>query len=125
MKLTAEKVEVIFLDCLFKDGEDTTNYIPVQGLTRRFGFHPGRLNSHREEIIELLNELPEPFMEKKGGGWTFLKACNTKDGELWGQHPNMEQLFCLGMGIGKVKCLTPREIWPYMPGGRPYYCVME
>jgi len=111
MELTSENVERIFMDCLFKEGEDTSNYIPAEGITTNVGFHPERIESHREEIVSMLSELPEPFMEKSGGGWTFLNACNDKNGKQWTSfRQRMEQLFQLGIGIEKVAYLMPRDM---------------
>lgn len=123
--LTSEKVEEIFMDCLFKEGEDTSNYIKAEGVIHSVGFHPGRLASHREEIKTLLGELPGAFKTSRGGGMSFLNACNDKHGNQWtGLHQHMEQLFQLGIAIGKVKCLLPRNMWSALPGGMPYYVVI-
>ncbi len=122
--LTSEKVEAIFMDCLFRDGEDTSNHIAVEGVVHNVGFHPERLESHRAEIEAMLDELPEMFHEKSGGGWSFLNACNDKHDNQWTDfHMRMEQLFQLGGGIGRVKSLLPREAWAMLPGGMPYYVV--
>lgn len=124
--LTSERVEKIFMDCLFKEGEDTTNYIKAEGIVRDAGFHPERLNSHKQEIEEMLNELPDQFKKSIGGGWTFLNACNNKYGNQWTDlHSRMEQLFQLGIAIGKVKYTLPREFWGTLPGGMPYICIEE
>lgn len=122
-KLSAELVESTFLDCLFKEGEDTANHVVVNGITLDVGFHPGRLEENKEKIIALLAELPDPFHEKSGGGWSFLNACNDKHNNQWGEHRHMELLFLLGMAIGKVSCLVPRESWAILPGGMPYYMI--
>ena len=119
-----ERVNAIFMDCLFKDGEDTSNHVKAEGITKNVGFHPDRLESHKAEIEAMLDELPEQFKESVGGGWSFLNACNDKHGNQWtGFHQRMEQLFQLGIGIGKVKCQLPREIWSVLPGGVPYYSI--
>ena len=124
--LNPEKVNAIFLDCLFRDGEDTTNHVAVEGVVRNIGFHPERLESHRAEIETMLAELPDEFKEDGGGGMSFLQACNDKHGNQWtGFHQRMEQLFQLGGGIGKVKSLVPREMWPSLPGGMPYYVITK
>jgi len=58
------------------------------------------------------------------GGWTFLNACQDKHGRLWtGLHQTVEKLFLLGMATGKAKCLLPREVWPMLPGGLPYFAI--
>jgi len=69
--------------------------------------------------------LPEQFKGSAGGGWSFLNACDDKHGNQWTDlHLRMEQLFQLGIGIGKVKCLMPRAMWSALPGGMPYYAVI-
>lgn len=123
--LTSEKVEKIFLDCLFKDGEDMSNYIEAAGITNSVGFHPGRIDSHKKEIEAMLSELPNEFKASGGGGMSFLNACNDKHGNQWADlHVHMEQLFQLGIAIGKAKCLLPRELWQALPGGMPYYVII-
>ena len=122
--LDPQRVEAIFMDCLFKEGEDTSKHIKAEGIVRSVGFHPERLESHRAEIEALLGELPNEFKKSGGGGWSFLQACNDKHGNQWtGMHLRMEQLFQLGIGIGKVKSLMPREMWSALPGGMPYYII--
>ena len=126
MKLKAEDVCRIFLECLFKEDEDTNQHVMVDGITSSLIFHPGRLENHRTEIEAMLDELPEEFHKTSGGGWSFLQACNDKHGNQWtGLHRTMEQLFQLGIGIGRVKCLLPKELWRVLPGGMPYYMVLE
>ena len=129
MELTAEKVNEIFMDCLFKEeevveGEPVPELIKVEGIVHTFGLHPGRVESHKEEIVDLLMELPTTFQRNVGAGWSFLNACHTKDRELWtGLHERMEQLFVLGMAINKVKYLLPRAMWKGLPGGMPYLVI--
>ncbi len=123
-KLDPQRVEAIFLDCLFKEGEDTSKHIKAEGVIRNVGFHPERLENHKAEIVAMLEELPDEFKESGGGGMSFLNACNDKHGNQWtGLHLRMEQLFQLGVGIGKAKSLMPREMWGALPGGMPYYVV--
>lgn len=123
MNLTSENVESIFLDCLFQEDEDRTSAIMVEGIINDFGFHPDRLKQHEEDIYSLLRELPEEF-QMNGIGASFLNACNNKDGVLWGQHRNIEQLVTLGIGIEKVRYMLPRQLWEALPGGVPYLTVL-
>lgn len=126
MKLTSQAVQDIFEDVLFKEGEDTSNHVKVEGILANFGFHPERLEKHRQEIIELLNELEDSFKEGSGGGMSFLQACNDKHGNQWTDlHRVMEQLFCLGIGIDKAQYLMPRELWSALPGGMPYIVIKK
>lgn len=119
------RVKEIFLDCLFKDGEDTTNHVRAEGVVHNVGFHPQRLESYRNEVTTILGCLPEPFMMSKGGGWSFLNTCMDRDGSQWGEQLNAEELLLLGIGLGKVKCQVPRELWSAFPGGVPYYTVLD
>lgn len=123
-KLDPRRIQEIFLDCLFQDGEDTSGHVDAEGIQCVVGFHPGRLAKHKEEICALLDELPDEFKKSGGGGMSFLNACLDKHGVQWtGLHSRMEQLFQLGIGVGKVQCLLPRELWAALPGGMPYFVV--
>ena len=124
--LTADRVEKIFTECLFNENESTDGSVKAEGIMTSVGFHPGRLAKHQAEIISMLNELPDEFQQSKGGGWTFLNACNDKHGNQWtGLHVTMEQLFLLGIGINKVKFLIPRNMWDMLPGGMPYVIILQ
>jgi len=116
-KLTAKRVNDIFMDCLFTDEETKEgppkDYVKGEGIMNMFGFHPGRLESHREEIIELLKELPEQFRKDAGGGWSFLNACDDRHGNQWtGLHRDMELLFALGSAIEKANLYVNTEAPP-------------
>ena len=122
--LTSERVESVLKGCLFSEGEDTSNLVRADGIVRSAGFHPGRLEEHKEEIIELLAELPDAFQESSGGGMSFLNACFDKHDNQWTDfHMSMEQLLLLGLAIGRVEYLLPRELWNSLPGGMPYFVV--
>ena len=122
--LDSDKVNAIFMDCLFKDEEDTSKHVKAEGITRDVGFHPERLEGHKVEIVTMLDELPDEFKKSGGGGMSFLNACNDKHGNQWTDlHQRMEQLFQLGIGVGKAELLMPRKVWGALPGGMPYYVV--
>lgn len=124
--LTADKVEEVFHDCLFNEAESTDNMIVADGILNPYGFHPERLEEHRDTIISLLNELPDNFKQSGGGGWSFLNACMDRHDNQWtGLHRTMDQLFCLGMAIGYVECQLKRELWTILPGGMPYYVIKD
>ena len=122
--LNADRVNEIFTDCLFKKGEPTEDFIPAQGIVSKVGFHPGRLETHKEEVMTLLNELPDDFKMSGGGGWLFLNACNDKHGVQWGGHQNMEQLFQLGIATDQAEWQM-MEMKDIMPGGVPYVVVLD
>lgn len=118
MKLTVENVDKVVVDCLA--GVISEDMVVCQGIMRDFGFNKDKLEKNRENICSMLRQLPEKFKV----GASFLEAYETKDGVMWGSHARMEALFCLGIGVGKVKCLLPREMWDAV-GGVPYYQVLE
>lgn len=118
----AQNINTILHDCLFRDGEDHSNHVKAKGIVTNFGFHPVRLESHRTEIAAELRDLPTEFYADGGGGWSFLNMCVNKAGIQWGEHKNMEQLVCLGIGLGLVKEVMP-DMRHVMPGGMPYYVI--
>lgn len=118
MKDKAEKVRAIMLDCLNGAEEGA---LVIEGVVRKFGFSPEKIASHKEEIRELLDDMPDEFQMGKGGGWSFLNLCNDKHGEQWtGLHQTMEELIALGQAAGMAKYLMPRDMWKILPGGMPY-----
>lgn len=123
--LTAQNVEEILKDCLFKEGEDPSNAVKAEAVVSSFGFHPQRLAAHGPAIWEMLSQLPEQFKETGGGGWSFLNACMTQTGDQWGEHRNIDQLLALGIASKQARILFPREMWSALPGGMPYFVVMQ
>ncbi len=90
MVLNPEWVNAVFMDCLFRDGEDTSRHVKAEGIVGDVGFHPERLESHKAEIVAMLDELPDQFKESSGGGWSFLNACMDRHGNQWtGLHQTM------------------------------------
>ena len=126
MKLTAKNVHDIFMNCLFKDTPKAgTKYLPAEGLTTNVGFNTDKINKYANDIKSLLNELPETFRENVGGGWSFLEAYLDKDGNHWGEHTHIQELLLLGIASGYAKYLLPRELWTVLPGGVPYFVVLD
>lgn len=126
MNSIAKKVREIFEDSLYKESETNhDNSIICEGITITVAFHPERLLSHKDEIISLLNNLDDKFKESSGGGYTFLATPFDKNGVQWGGQSNAQELILLGISIGKVKCLIERELWHCLPGGVPYYMILD
>ena len=123
MNLTAENVDEVFRDCLFKDGEDMSSPVVAEGVRCVYGFHHDRLEGHSGDVADMLACLPDDFREDKGGGHTFLNACVDRAGVQWGEHRSIEQLMVLGVATGQVKILLPRDMWKVLPGGMPYFSV--
>lgn len=114
MKLTSDAVEALMNECR---GDGQT----VDGVVHKFGFLPVKIAENKEKIRDLLAELPEQF--DKGGGWSFLCACNDKNGEQWtGLHLVMEQLVCLGIAADLAEWQM-KNMADILPGGVPYFRV--
>lgn len=128
-----QRVNAILLECLLLENEldggkpkDGVKWIKSQGIANTFGLSHERLQKNAAEINDMLDNLPEQFHQGTGEGWSFLNACNDKNGEQWTSfHRTMDELFCLGMALGRVGCLMPREMWAILPGGMPYYVVFD
>jgi hypothetical protein len=126
--INPNRINEIIRDCLFNEEEvrAANGNLPegcVKAISVRLhlGFHPGRLESHRKEVREMLMELPITFRKSVGGGWSFLNACTDKDGNMWGQHRDIDELLALGIALGYISFSLPREFWPSLPGGMPYF----
>ena len=116
MSIDPRRVNDLYVECLGEgDG------IAVEGVVVNAVFDKMKLATHQPEIANMLDELPVEFRSDAGGGWSFLNACLDKNGAQWtGEHRTMERLFMLGMGIGIVSYLLPRDVWSALPGGMPY-----
>lgn len=125
MKLNAENVHNTFMNCLFKDGEPTENYIVGEAVQMKVGFHPERLKESEPIISEMLKDLPESFQKTGGGGMSFLNIVQDKDGNQWADlHRTADELVALGNATGKSQFLLPKEMWDVLPGGMPYIVVL-
>ncbi|HUS49556.1 MAG TPA: hypothetical protein VMZ91_05290 [Candidatus Paceibacterota bacterium] len=124
MKNMTSEVHNTIMDCLYDvPPKNITEAVIVDGITKKFGFNPVKIEKNKEKIISFLEELPETFFEDTGGGWSFLNACVDKNGELWGEQRAVEELVCLGIAIEKVSFLFPRDVWKTLPGGVPYFVI--
>ena len=124
MELTSENVHNVFLDCLYKDNEKTTNHVKALAINIFIGFNPDKLKLNTDNIISMLSELPIQFMKSGGGGWSFLNMCSDKHDNLWsGEHTQVDELVALGLAINKINYLMPREMWSSFPGGIPYLII--
>jgi hypothetical protein len=128
MDLTSQNVNAIIVDCLYrseelqglKDGAAPEGAILVPGITHDFGFHPERLQAHKDEVLSFIEQLPVNFLREPGGGWSFLNLCMTKDDEQWGEHLDCEALYVLAAGLKLAGFCLPKKMWEILPGGMPY-----
>jgi len=117
MKDKAKKVQELVIDCLNGDHEDA---LVVEGIINTYGFSHEKIAAHKEEIRELLNDMPSDFHAGAGGGMSFLNLCMDKAGEQWAEHPTMESLVVLGIAADMAHYSMPRNMWTVLPGGMPY-----
>lgn len=140
MSISTQRLDEIVRDCLLTEGEvrgigdreaisvehlKSNGVIVSAGVVNTFGFSPERIVTYRDEVLAMLKQLPAEFFVSSGGGWTFLNACVTADGEQWGEQADVERLVCLGQALGFVRFLMPRDMWAALPGGMPYFAVDE
>lgn len=122
-KLTSQAVRDLMVKCLPENKSDIEGLIHVAGLVNNYAFKAVAIEANKDQIKALLNQLPDQFQAKKGGGWSFLNAWNDYCGEQWtGFQYDMEVLICLGIAAGQAKWLM-REMADIMPGGVPYVVV--
>lgn len=127
MDLTIKNVHCVAQACLYADDKRAVaerEGVRAEGILRTLVFDPEKVVSRKADIEALLRQLPKQFFQAGGGGWSFLNMCEDRRGKLWGQHPDMEILCCLGIAAGLGKWMLPREYWSAMPGGMPYYVVL-
>lgn len=117
LQLTSANVNALFLTVLFNDGEDTTDHIPVHGVTQAFGLHPGRVASAKAKVGELLGQLDPSFFSDDGQ--SFLQLPFAADGKHWCEHKTAQELMVLGLATGQMVSVLPRELWMVLPGGVP------
>lgn len=119
-QLTVENVSEILKECLYQEGEDTSNHLSVEGIKRTFGFNPEKLEKHKESIREMVSQVHPMFQQ----GWSFLNLCMKNDSETWASdHSSMEELMCLGVATGFMVLPAPRDMWHLLAGGMPYIIV--
>lgn len=132
--IQASEVQSIVKKCLFNqeeidaEGKPKVPWIAAEGVVSQFGFNKERIDENAARIRELLQELPiefQPTVAGGGGGWTFLNACQDKNGELWGQQRDVDELLTLGIASGWASISMPRDMWNVLPGGVPYFEVMH
>lgn len=124
IKLTAKNVHETFMKCLYQRDEKPSAFIEVEAVMSKFGFHPQRLKDSEPLITEMLNDLPETFKKEGGGGMSFLKMCEDRQGNQWADlHITVDELVALGIATNKLSFLLPREHWMILPGEMPYLVV--
>lgn len=121
--LTEQHVKDVFKDCLVKDDEkETVSPVFVEGMAA--GFHPRRLEVRRQEIHDMLSELPDEVRSK--GGVSLSVARMDRHGKQWSRLPVSQMMLAqLGAAIGEVKYPMPADVWAVLPDGMPHIIVNQ
>jgi len=115
--LTTENVNNVLERCLYPSSDCLRLPVSIEGYKNIFSFDPHALNMERENIESLLSQLPTNFKE----GMSFWEMYRTNDGHNWTTSlKSMEALMVLGLAIGKIRYVLPKESWWSLPGGAPY-----
>lgn len=101
----------------------TRPHTTVMMIVSLFVFDNEHLARVKQDVDDMLDQLPDPFHYNRGAGMSFLNANIDRKFRHWGEHRDMERLFALGIAIGRVGVCAPRDLWPDLPGGMPYYVV--
>jgi hypothetical protein len=121
--LTHRAVDELVHRCLMPSCDPDAGH-SVRGIVHTFAFDPEKIAQSKPAIVALLAELPDEFHASRGGGWSFLNACQDRHGNQWTDyHLQMEALFCLGIAAGLARWQLPRDLWEALPGGMPYVSV--
>lgn len=134
MELTAANLKTVIIDSLYrdeevtgvpKDGSAKPEHFPegtvfAEGVMNQFAFHPGRLESHREDVKSMLEQLEPEFFVGSGDGMSLMRMPFTKDGHQYGEQRDADILYVLGNALGYCKWVLPRQMWAMLPGGMPY-----
>lgn len=127
--INPERVHEIVKSCLFTEEEDAKEAIRngeaviIGAVLLHIVFDKAKIEEHKTEIAEILNQLPAQFHMDTGGGWSFLNACIDKDGNQWGEHRDIDALLALGIASGQAQIQLPRDMWKAFPGGMPYFTI--
>lgn len=122
-ELTSANVDAVAKEVLNGD-TNSPNFKKVPMIAHTFGFDMTKLEEHRQDVKDMLSQLPKTFFPETGGGWSFLQACVREDGVQWTDfHLKMEILFAMGVALNMVQIMIPRTMWTFFPGGVPYLLV--
>lgn len=103
-------VEDLFKDCLYKNGYNKGAVI-ITGITKKVYLNPKKLDSNKEQILKIFNELQastQPLFE-------FSLLCLKKNGDIWtGLHSVMELLMFMLIGTKTIEYLDKsRSNWRF------------
>ena len=100
--LSAERVSEIYKGCLFRSDDTASEKVYVEGVYKEVVFGSGRLAGREGKIELMLKDLYSAFLRPHGA--SFLMSCIDHRGKIWTDDLwSQEQLYVLGVAIGKVQ----------------------
>jgi hypothetical protein len=105
--LVPERVEAIYLDCLYRYGSTTRKIITViSPIDLHVLLHPEKVHEHKDEIGLMLDMLPDIL----GWGAPACEARRTCSGEVWTMNMDVvNMVLVLGVAIDRVWLSRPSD----------------
>ena len=124
MKLTDDNVWQVYNKCIYNQdeqkNEESSDTISVQGIKRLYIFSLANLCEERKHILSLLSQVTR----RSRYGASMTQLCYNRREQVWTKNAlTMEALMCLGLAIGKVKYLLPKESWSLLKNQMPYVII--
>lgn len=122
--LTSKRVKEVFEYCLLteqelENGEPLEEFIITEGVMTKAIFSTERINHHKPEINEMLDEVIN--IDKTTH---FFNMCTRKDGSLWTrEYEVVDQLMILGLAseLLAIPLNIPKDSWKdVFPDGIPF-----
>ena len=112
----AERVESIYLDCLYSfSDEERLYWTVINPDSARIALHPARVGSHLGEIEAILEMFPVKFYAVNGPGAPISDACYDRSGNIWTSDISyVNKIFVLGVAIGRVRIFKNPNDYNYM-----------
>lgn len=107
------------------DSAEGDGVLIVKGTINNYAFNKQVLAHFRDDVVKMLDQLDDSFMDDAGGGMSLMNMVATKNGEHWGEQPTADALFAMANGLGLAHFSLPREMWHILPGSMPYVTVMR
>ena len=117
--LVPERVEAIYLECLYRYDDTTRKILTViSPIELHVLLHPDKIRTHKAEIESMLAMLPSVFHIENGDGAPISCARRTCSGEVWTMNTDtVNMVLVLGMAIDRVWLTRPcddTEIWAHI-----------
>lgn len=122
-KLHHNAVIKAFVECAIPNGKRVKkDSIIVDGVSGPQAFRKDILETHRTNVKMMLAELPPKYFTS--GGATFNDLWDHSDGTRWtGTLSVMDMLLMLGLALGYVQYILPRDLWVTLPGRLPWLSI--